>query len=895
MKLHRLEKMFNPRTIAVVGANRDASTAGGCIYDNLTRGGFTGKVFPVNPKHRKIDEAQCYASLADIEAKVDLAVIAVPARAVIGVIADCGKCGIGNAIVLSSGFSEASKDGRQLETMLKDAALRHGVQIIGPNCLGVQRPVSQINATFLQTAAPEGRLALISQSGALCAAIVDWSKPHDLGFSSIVALGNAADVGFGDVLDYLASDPKSDAILLYVESVNDARGFMSGLRLAARAKPVIVLKSGRRSTGRKAASTHTGVLVGSDDVFDAALERAGVVRARTFSQLFAAAEILSSSKRVGGDRLAIITNGGGAGVLATDRAEELGVSVSALTQDTMAILDKALPPNWSRANPVDLLGDAGPERFKLAVGACLADENTDGVLVLFTPYAVSDPNAVASAIVDIAQKQSSPKPVLACFMGEERVLEARRTLSRNRISDFTSPERAVEAFSYLVRYKRNQELLLQTPGPISHDEKEPDAEGARMIIDSVLAQGRSILSDIESKAILSAFGIACTQTIEVETAAEALVAAETLGFPVTMKISSPQILHKSDFGGVKVGLANAVQVRSAFETIKANVLARKPDAEIRGVTIEPMVSGSGSRELIVGSKRDPVFGPALSFGAGGTMAEILRDNAVALPPLNRILAKRLINRTSVARLLDPFRDLPEANKTRVEDVLLSVSDLVCELPHVDELDINPLFADQHDVIAADARITLRRPQSGPRPYSHMAIHPYPKHLVKTRYLADGTLLTVRPIRPEDAQREQEFVRGLSPTAKHYRFMLSLKELTPQMLSRFTQIDYSREMALVASVEIDGAERQIGVARYVINPDGESCEFAIVISDDWQNRGLGSMLMKDLMEAARGHGLRMIEGEVLADNQPMLSLMESLGFSVRTSPEDLHLKLVQHRI
>lgn len=891
MRPHRLEAIFNPQSIAVVGASDDPASVGGRVFKNLISDGFAGPVVPVNPKHKKVAGKKCVASLKDLERPVDLAVIAAPASAVVDIIKECGEQRIGAAVVLSAGFGETGGAGADLETRLIDAARRAGVRFIGPNCLGIMRPGNGVNATFLSGSAPDGKLALVSQSGALCAAIVDWARPHHLGFSTVVSLGNAVDVGFGDVLDYLATDPNSQAILLYIEGIKHAPAFMSGLRVAARSKPVIVLKAGRHDRGSKAASTHTGALVGSDEVFDAALERAGVVRAMTFGQLFAAAEMLSSNKRVGGNRLAIVTNGGGAGVLATDRAEELGVAVPELEASTLAALDDALPPYWSHGNPVDILGDAGPDQYAKAVAACLEDKNVDGLLVMLTPQAMSDPDAVASALVEVAGDKKS-KPVLACFMGEVRVDKARDLLSSNRIPDFTTPERAVEAFSYLARYKLNQELLLQTPGPFSGDREMPDADGSRMIIEAALAEGRTMLSDMESKAILSAFRIDCSRTIEAESATEALIAAETLGFPVAMKISSPQISHKSDVGGVRTGIMTGQDVRTAFEQLVGNVRKARPEAEIRGVTVERMVSGSDVRELMIGVKRDEVFGPVISFGAGGTMAEILRDNAVALPPLNHVLAGRLIDRTRVASLLGPFRSMPAVDKAAVENVLLRVSDMVCELPHIQELDINPLFAGASTVMAVDARISVSRPPATLVPYAHMSIRPYPGHLINTSFLPNGQELTIRPIRPEDAEYEKAFINSLSAEAKYYRFMQNIGELTPQMLVRFTQIDYAREMALVAIVKDDGQTKQVGVARYIINPDGQSCEFAIVVSDELRNQGIGSTLMKRLMEAAREHGLKSIEGEVLADNTRMLSLMKSLDFSLQTAPYDPAIKLAE---
>lgn len=888
---HRLEAIFGPRSVAVLGASDNTESVGGRVFDNLVSGGFQGAVIPVNPKHAEVAGRKCYPSIADVDVAVDLAIIATPARTVPEIIRACGERRIGAAVVLSAGFGEMGEIGRGLENHVAAVARRADVRFVGPNCLGLMRPGIGLNATFLAASAPRGRLALVSQSGALCTAIVDWAAPHHLGFSTILSLGNAVDVDFGDALDYLATDPQSDAILLYVEGVKDARAFMSGLRIAARYKPVVVLKAGRHDSGSQAASTHTGALIGADDVFDAALERAGVVRAMTFGQLFAAAEILSDHDRAEGNRLAIVTNGGGAGVLAADRAGDLDVALADLSPATVAKLDGILPAYWSHRNPVDILGDARPDVYGKAVAACLGDPNVDGLLAMLTPQAMTDPDAAASAIIDAAGPKRT-KPVLACFMGEVRVAGARDLLSGHGIPDFHTPEKAVEAFSYLARYRANQKLLLQTPGPLSDGRKRPDVEGARLIIESVLSSGRTMLSDTESKAVLSASRIRCNPTREAANAADALVAAEMLGFPVAMKISSPDISHKSDIGGVRTNIMTAADLRLAYEAMMRDVKSARPDANLRGVTIEPMVTGGDTRSFLVGVKDDPVFGPVVSFGAGGTMTELLHDNAVALPPLNRVLARRLIHKTRISRLLGAFRHMPAIDESVVEDVLLKISDMVCELPYVDELDINPLFVNADGAIAVDARIKVRRPRTTPVPYAHMAIHPYPSHLTRKSVLPDGAELIVRPIRPEDAEIEQAFVRDLSAEAKYFRFMQSIHELTPEMLVRFTQIDYSREMALIAVVREGGAEKEVGVARYTINPDGRSCEFAIVVDDKRQKQGIGSTLMKGLMEAARGQGLRSIEGEILADNHRMMHLMQSLGFSIRPDPNDGGIRLVE---
>ncbi|MCC0014700.1 MAG: bifunctional acetate--CoA ligase family protein/GNAT family N-acetyltransferase [Rhodobiaceae bacterium] len=878
-----LEHMFNPRSLAVVGASDTSGSVGAQVFANILAAGFAGPVHPVNPGHAEVAGRPCFASISDMPEPVDLAVIATPAKTIPGIIHDCGEAGVRAAVVLSAGFGETGEEGQAREAELLSVARRAGVRFMGPNCVGLVRPGIGLNATFLKSSAPAGRLALVSQSGALCSAIVDWAGPHHLGFSAIVSLGNSANVDFGDVVDFLSTDPKTDAILLYVEGVRHARSFISALRVAARIKPVIVLKAGRHNESSKAAHTHTGALIGSDAVFDAVLERVGAVRAQTFGQLFAAAEILSTGKRANGPRLGIITNGGGAGVLAADRVGDLHVELPAPSPKTVAALDALLPPYWSRRNPVDILGDARPEIYAAAVKACIDDPNFDGVLVMLTPQAMTQASDAARALIDAVSGQTR-KPVLACWMGEASVAEARTLLSAAGIPDFTLPERAVEAFSYLSRHHLNRRLALETPGPQS-DLDAPDIEGARMIIDAVLADGRAMLSDIESKAVMRAFRIPVNVTLEAETPAKAVIAAETVGFPVAMKINSPQITHKSDVGGVRVNIMNAGDVQAAFREITQGAKAARPDATIHGVTVEPMAHIDDARELVVGVSRDPVFGPSIMFGAGGTMVEILQDNTVSLPPLNAVLANRQIDRARVSRLLSAFRDRPAVDRAAVVNVLLRISDLVCEFPEIEELDINPLFAGPDGVVAVDARIRVARPPARMGRHEHMAIVPYPRHLVRHEYLADGTPLTIRPIRPEDADSEQAFVRGLSAEARRMRFMYAMKELTPEMLVRFTQIDYSREMALVAMTQEAGGPVQQGVARYTINPDATSCEFAIVVSDSYQKQGIGTRLMKALLDAARDHGMRTIEGAVLAENEGMLQLMGELGFTIHTSPDD----------
>ncbi|MBT8412808.1 MAG: bifunctional acetate--CoA ligase family protein/GNAT family N-acetyltransferase [Boseongicola sp.] len=873
-----LHPMLNPRSVAVFGASHASDSVGAKVYANLLKAGFEGPIHPINPKHKTLNGKPCFASLADIKSHVDLAVIATPAHTVPEIIRQCGEAGTKNAIVLSAGFGEGGTAQKDLGDKLKDAANRGGVRLLGPNCVGLVRPWLGLDATFLKATTPKGGLALVSQSGALCSAISDWAEPNQLGFSALVSLGNALDIGFGDAVDALAIDPKTNAILLYVEGLRDASSFISAVRRATRTKPVVVLKVGRHSQSSKAAQTHTGALMGSDDVFDAALTRAGAVRVDTFGQLFAAAEILSANKRAHGNRLAIITNGGGAGVLAADRAGDLNVDLPPPSETTLKALDKQLPKYWSRSNPIDILGDAKPADYKAAIAAAMDDPAFDGVLVMLTPQAMTDATEVALEITETVTKQAK-KPVLACWMGESSVSEGRKHLSSNGIPDFTTPERSVEAFSYLAQHHLNRQLALEAPGPLPNG-APPDLDGVRLIIRAALMDGRSMLSDIESKAVLRAFGIPVNLTLEAAEAKDALVAAETLGFPVAMKINSPQITHKSDIGGVRIGISTAAELNQSFYEIITAARAAKPDADIRGVTVEAMAHIEDARELVIGVSKDPIFGPAILFGAGGTMVEVMRDSAVTLPPLTAVLARRLIDRTKVSRLLEGFRDLAPVDTSAVIDVLLHISDLVCEVPEITELDINPLFAGPSGTIAVDARIRIAQTPSNQNRYDHVAIHPYPRHLVSHHHLPDGTPLIIRPIRPEDAESEAAFVRNLSPEAKRFRFMGALRELTSQMLVQFTQIDYRTEMTLIAAIE-GNTPRQVGVARYAINPDKTSCEFAIVVSDDLQHQGIGTMLMQALMKTARDKGLTRIEGTVLRDNEDMLDLMRDLEFEQST--------------
>lgn len=888
MGQHYLRTLFSPKSVAVIGASDRPNAVGEVVFRNMLESGYQGSLYAVNPAHQEVQGRRAYASIEDIKTSVELAVICTEAETVPDIIEACGKHGVRAAVVLSAGFTEASARGATLERTMLANAKNHGVRIIGPNCLGIIRTGIGLNATFFKGGIKPGNLALVSQSGALCTAILDWAPANDIGFSSVVSMGAASDVDFGEILDYLASDEQTGSILIYVEGVRKARGFMSALRAAARSKPVFVIKVGRHDAGSRAVISHTGALVGSDDVFDAALRRAGVVRVESIGGLFSAAKSLASPHKYSGNRLAIITNGGGPGVMAIDRAVDVGVSVASLSPETVERLNQVLPTIWSHNNPVDIIGDATPQRYRDAVGICMEDPGVDGVLVILTPQAMTQPLEVAQLLVQ--DEGTFSKPLLTCWMGAAQIMDGRAQFAQAGIPSFNTPEAAVEAYSYITAYYRNQRLLAQVPAPLSHRDA-PDVAGARMVIESVLAERRKVLSEMESKALLSAFHIPVANTVVARSPGEALLLAEQFGFPVAMKINSPDITHKSDAGGVKLNLMNAAAVRAAYNETIEEVKRNRPDARVDGIAIQPMVSKPNGRELMVGVISDPIFGPVISFGAGGTAVEVLGDRAIALPPLNGFLARELIGGTRVAKLLSSFRHMPPVQMEALESLLLRVSEMVCELPWLREIDINPLIVDEHGLLAVDARVVVDyAPVSADR-YAHMAIHPYPTHLVTHWLLPDGTDVTIRPMRPEDAAIEQEFVRHLSEETKYFRFMHAVQELSEDMLVRFTQLDYDRELALIAVTEEKGRDVEIGVCRYAINPDGESCEFALVVGDQWQHKAIGHRLMGSLIDAARSKGLKTMEGEVMASNHEMLKLVGTLGFTIATSHEDSSIKKI----
>ncbi len=895
LEQHYLTSLFEPKSVAVIGASDRENSVGNIIFKNILGSGYKGRLYAINPKHQTVQGQPAYKSIEEISAHVEMAVIATRPQTVPSLIEQCGRSGVRNVIVIASGFSEAGHIGAALERKVLEIARSYNVRILGPNCLGIIRPELGLNATFTKSTAAPGNLALVSQSGAMCSAVLDWAKANEVGFSSVISIGMTADVDFGEILDYLIYDSRTHYILMYVEGIRNARRFMSALRSAARIKPIILLKAGRHEAGAIATATHSGMAAVSDTVFDAAVRRAGVVRVQNVGQLFYAAKALASKFRPLGDRLAIITNGGGPGAMAADRAGDLGIPLAELSNETMAVLNKALPTNWSHGNPIDIGGDATPERYRETILAVTHDPNVDSTLVMLSPQAMTDPLAVAKAIIEVAGKLN--RSLICCWMGEDQVREARKLLESSGIPAFRMPETAIELFHHISKYFRNQKLLLQTPEP-TRQHGRPEAEGAKMLIEALLAERRKVLSEMESKAILRAFKVPVAQTMVARTATEALLLAEQIGFPIAMKVDSPDLTHKSDAGGVRLNIMNAPAVRNAYHDIIDTVQKRRPDAKINGVSIEPFLSRPNGRELMIGVFRDPIFGPVITFGAGGFDVEIFSDRSVALPPLNKFLAKDLVDSTRASKILDQFHNMPPVDREALKEVLLCISEMVCELPWIMELDLNPLIVDENGAIAADARIVIDHAASasGDR-YAHMSIYPYPVHLIQEWQMNDGKVVTIRPIRPEDADMEQEFVKNMSDESRYYRFMDTLRELTQTMLVRFTQIDYDREMALVATIADEGEDAkegrdlQIGVARYVVNPDGESVEFALAVGDDWQKCGVGRKLMTALVDCARMKGYRAVVGDVLSTNTKMFRLMTSLGFTIHPHPDDTAVKRV----
>jgi len=877
MTIRNLDKMFAPRSIVLVGASAREHSVGHVLLQNLVSSGFTGEIAAINPRGEEISGITTLPDLASLTFVPDLAVIATPPATIPALIAELGARGTKAAIVISAGFGELGAEGHALQTQMLEAARPTLMRIVGPNCLGIMVPGMGLNASFAHLTPLKGDIALISQSGAIITAILDWATTRSIGFSHIVSLGGMADIDFGDMLDYLAQDPNTRSILLYIESIEHARKFMSAGRQAARLKPVIVVKSGRHEEAAKAATSHTGALAGADAVYHAAFRRAGMLRVEGIEDFFAAVETLSTRperKPLAGDRLAILTNGGGFGVLATDTLLDKGGHLATLSPETLAALNAILPSTWSHANPVDIIGDATSERYNASMEILLRDSTTDALLVLNCPTAVVDNADAARTVADAAAK--SDKPVFTSWLGDKGAQKARQVFFDRRLPTYETPDQAVQAFMLQVRYARNQRLLLESPAALPEKPKN-NIQKAREIVTAAMRENREWLSEEEAKSLLAAYGIPIVETRIARNAEEAARIASELGFPAALKILSPDITHKTDVGGVALNLENADAVRQAATQMLARVAKAAPKAALSGFTVQRMASRPGALELILGVVDDRTFGPVILFGQGGVAVEIIRDQAMALPPLNQALASDLIARTRVSRLLQSYRGRPAADVASIEHALIALGELAADFPEIVELDINPLWADQNGVLALDARVRLRATEAPGT--ARFAIRPYPASLEAALSDREGRQYPLRPIKPEDAERIDHLLAHTDPEDRRMRFLSPLRSLPRQLAARLTQIDYDREMAFVVFTDASRSE-VAAVARLSEDPDRLRAEYAILVRTDHQGIGLGQALMQHLIAYARKRGIGEIFGHVLQENSAMLTLCEYLGFKRR---------------
>ena len=881
MSIHNLERIFNPASVAIVGASETPGSIGTSVIRNVVDGGYKGKIFPVNPKHKRIYGFETWNSVLDIGQSVDLAVIATPIMKVPSIIRECVRAKIAGAIVLSAGGKEIGEKGRELEVKIQKEAAKGDLRIIGPNCIGIVSAEPKLNASFASLMPLSGKLAFVSQSGAICAAILDLSMKEGIGFSHFVSIGSMLDVDFGDLINYLGDDPGVKSIVLYIESLTNVRKFMSAARAVSRVKPIVILKSGRSKAGAAAASSHTGALAGEDAIYDAAFKRAGIERVNTISELFDCAELMAKQPLPAGPGLGIITNGGGPGVMAADSLSPYGMEPVPLSQETIKKLNAILPPYWSRSNPVDILGDASPDRWRQAMDVCLSAREIYALVIIFVPQALSSGTGVAQAVAELIRSRPCP-PIFAVWMGGESVEEGHQILNEAGIPTYETPERAVSAFVHMYSYKRNLEMLQEIPPRLPRS-LQFDRQKAEKIVRDAMNIGQSLLTEVESKEVLNAYGIPVNQTEVAESPDQALLLARKLGYPVAMKVHSRDIVHKSDAGGVQLNLRTDEDVENAYLEILSKTQSYDPEAKIMGVSIQPMVEHY-DYEVILGSKRDALFGPVILFGMGGIMTEILKDQAIALPPLNRLLARRLMESTTVYKMLKGYRNRPPARLDLLEETLIRLSQLVSDFPEIVELDINPMILAPDRICAVDGRVIIR-PSEVSSPH-HLVISPYPNQYETTITTGEGLTLFIRPIKPEDAPLLVDLFHSLSEETIYYRFFTPLKSLSHDMLVVFTQIDYDRDMALVAMDASQPEEKILGVARLIRRkPGGAEAEFAVVVSDAWQGKGIGATLMRRLMVVAQKQYLEYLWGMVLPQNKQMLNLARKLGFEIHKDPKE----------
>ena len=895
-----MEQFFNPKSIAVIGASDKPDSIGHTLVQNLIDGGYDGTILPVNPHLEEVHGLKAYRAITDAPPFTDLAIVAVPIAMTPEVVRQCVRAGTRGVIIIAAGGRELGEEGRLIEEQISGAFEGSGLRIIGPNCLGVIRPARKLNASFIPGMPAHGIIGFISQSGAIGTASLDRAAMGNVGFSHFISIGSMLDVDFGDMIDYLGNDGNVKAILIYMENLTNTRKFMSAARAVSRIKPIIVLKAGKSEAGARAATTHIGAMVGEDAVYDAAFKRAGIVRVPTLARLFDCSELMAKQPRPAGSRLAIITNGGGPGIMAADTLAEYNLEPAPIPDDIMAQLDEILPPHWSRNNPIDILGNATLERFTRAMEICLASREFDGVLIIMVSEPHIRPEEVAEALAGLVKRKRFP--VFASWMGGSRMAAANDILNRANIPTYETPERAVRAFLYMVEYTRNQELLSQAPAKLSADLFFDRDFVFRTIYDCFYGSQEDqeevdyyqkgpmerMLDEITSKRVLAAYGIPVAETVLATTVDEAVAQAADMEMPLVMKLVSPDISHKSDAGGVQLDLRNEDDLRQAWERIMAGVRAYNPEARITGVSLQPYIANPDF-ELLMGSKTDDNFGPVLLFGSGGVYAEVLNDQALGLPPLNRLLARRMMEETRIQPLLKGYRNHPPADLEKLEELLIRLSQLVIDFPEIVEMDINPVVVKNGEPCAVDARIRLMRDESGTT-RQHLVISPYPQHLERHDLTDLDMPLFIRPIKPEDAALFTELFNTLTPTSIYYRFFSVVKSLTPEILARFTQIDYDREISFVALDDRAGEEQMLGIANIIGEPDGKRGEFSVLIGDPWQGVGIGAKLLLQCLRIAQERGMEIVWGTVLSENIYMLGLGKKLGFTVTPGGDGSEFKL-----
>ncbi|MGA2247459.1 MAG: bifunctional acetate--CoA ligase family protein/GNAT family N-acetyltransferase [Verrucomicrobiota bacterium] len=876
-----LSPIFSPESVAVIGATETLNSVGRTILENLIKGGFTGPIYPVNPKRETVLGVKAYPSITAVPTVPDLAVIITPPATVPGIVKDCGAKGVKGAIIITAGFKEIGAPGVELERQVLEEASKAGLRIVGPNCLGVMVPGGKLNATFASTMAKPGSVGFISQSGALCTAILDWSLKENVGFSAFVSLGSMLDVSWGDLIQHLGDDPNTKSIVIYMESIGDARAFLSAAREVALTKPIIVIKPGRTAAAAKAAASHTGSLTGSDEVLQAAFQRVGVLRVEAISELFDMAEVLAKQPRPNGPHLTIVTNAGGPGVLAVDMLIGSGAQLATLSPESMEAFNKILPPTWSHNNPVDIIGDAKPELYAKSLEIAAKDPNTDGILVILTPQAMTDPTATAECLKAYAHIPN--KPVIASWMGADMVAKGEDILNAAQIPTFKYPDRAAKSFYYMWSYSENLRQLYETPTMPDDAHGEIDREKAGAILAEVRKSGRTILTEFESKKLLAAYGIPTVETHIALTESDAVKEAARLGFPVVLKLYSETITHKTDVGGVQLNLRTASAVRQAWKAIETSCTKKAGKEHFLGVTVQPMIKLEGY-EIIIGSSMDPQFGPVLLFGTGGQLVEVFKDRALGLPPLNATLARRMMERTKIFTALKGVRGRKATNIAALEQLLVRFSQLVVEQPWISELDINPLLVSAERIFALDARVVLHDPKTPENKLPHPAIRPYPIQYSTPWKLKNKAPVLIRPIRPEDEPLIIKFHESLSEESVYNRYFSALKlsqRVAHDRLVRICFNDYDREIALVAELKVPKGEPKkiLGVGRLSKQHNPGEAEFAVLVSDEWQRQGLGCELLRRMIEIGRDEKLKHLSGAVLADNHAMQHICRKVGFKV----------------